>query len=286
MSHLRTLLVMSLLGIALPALATDPPGQTPDLPTAAVEDGVAARLSATPWRIIAYRAEGDLTPLPARETPARLNFGSDGIVSFNLGCNSFSGTFSSDGEGLTIGPRMASTMMACEDDLMTLDQVISLNLVLVAGYREQAAQLDLVDADGTVVVSLEPLIETPLLGVNWRLAQLNKGQGALSSPLQGTEISMTLTPEGRLSGSDGCNRYVSAYALQDDSLTIRPVGTTRMTCRARPAVADQAEAYLATLSQVRRYRVDGRELWLSDEYGQTLARFRAPTGMPVERPEP
>ncbi|MFB1485858.1 MULTISPECIES: META domain-containing protein [unclassified Thiocapsa] len=268
MLALRTLVLLGLIGIVAPSFATDEP------PADGGETAVPA-IDATPWRILAYRsdAEADLVSIEPRELPPQLAFG-EGRVSGNVGCNSFSGGYTRDGDRLTIDPRMAMTMMACEEALMALEQAITAHLAAVAGYRQAGQTLELLDADGTVLILLETLAETPLVGVTWRLDTYNNGKEALVSTVKGTEITLALTAEGTLSGSDGCNRYMSGYALDAGRLSIGPIATTRMACRGPQAVAEQAAAYAAALGMVRGYRIEGEQLWMTTEDGATAALFR------------
>ena len=276
MSALRTLVLLGLIGMVVPSFATDEP------PADGAETAAPA-IDATPWRILAYRsdagagadadAEAGLVFIEPRETPPQLAF-AEGRVSGNAGCNSFSGGYTLDGGRLTIDPRMAMTMMACEESLMTVEQAITAHLAAVAGYRQDGRTLELLDAEGAVLILLDVLAETPLVGVTWRLDIYNNGKEALVSALKGTEITLALTADGTLSGSDGCNRYMSGFTLDEGRLMIGPIATTRMACRGPQAVAEQAAGYAAALGMVRGYRIEGEQLWLTTEDGTTAARFR------------
>jgi heat shock protein HslJ len=266
MSALRNLILLGLIGMTAPSSATD---------TLSGDGGEGAfqAIDATPWLILAYRSEGNLLTIEPREMPPKLVF-AEGRISGNAGCNSFSGAYSLTEDRLTIDPRMAMTMMACEEPLMALEQAITAHLAAVTGYRQEGDRLELLAADGSALILLEPLAETPLVGVTWRLDTYNNGKEALVSTVKGTEITLTLTAEGTLSGSDGCNRYMSGYTLEEGRLMIGPIATTRMACRGPQAVAEQAAAYAAALGLVRGYRIEGEQLWLTTEDGATAARFR------------
>lgn len=268
MSAFRTLLILSLIGMTMPSLATENPpaegaGATVPVPF----------LELTPWQILGYRSGTDLRSVEPRTIPPQLAF-SAGQLTGNVGCNSFSGAYQLEGDRLTIDPRMATTMMACEESVMALEQAVTSQLGAVSGYRYAGSRLELLNAEGATLLLLDALRETPLVGVTWQLERYNNGKQALVSTAAGTGITLTLTPDGRLSGSDGCNRYMSNYTLQEGYLTIRQSATSRMACRS-PAVAEQASAYAQALSQVRRYRITGEQLLLMSDDGATLASFRA-----------
>ncbi len=266
MSALRTLVLLGLIGMAIPAFAADAP------PADSGEAAVPA-IDTTPWRILAYRSGDDLRSIEPREVPPELSF-AEGRVSGNVGCNSFSGAYTRDGDRLTIDPRMAMTMMACEESLMALEQAITTHLAAVTGFRQEGARLKLLGNEGAALILLEALVETPLVGVTWRLDTYNNGKEALVTPVKGTEITLVLTAQGTLAGSDGCNRYMSGYTLEDGRLMIGPIATTRMACRGPATVAEQAAGYAAALGQVRGFRIEGEQLWLTSEGGTTAAHFR------------
>lgn len=266
MSALRTLVILSLIGMTMPSLATENP-------SAGGTGAAVPFLELTPWQIMGYRSGTDMRSVEPRTIPPQLAF-SAGQVTGNVGCNSFSGAYRLEGDRLTIDPRMATTMMACEESVMALEQAVTTQLAAVSGYRYAGSRLELLNAEGVTLLLLDALRETPLVGVTWRLDRYNNGKQALVSTAAGTDITMLLTPDGRLSGSDGCNRYMSNYTLQEGYLTIRQGATTRMACR-NPSIAEQARAYAQTLSQVRRYRITGEQLLLTSDDGATLASFRA-----------
>jgi heat shock protein HslJ len=262
----RVALLLLMIGIPIISIATEGPSQD-------AAETTPPALEGTTWRLVAYRAESDMIPIETSEALPRIEF-AEGRISGNVGCNTFTGGFSLDGDRLTIEPRMAMTMMACEGPLMELEQAVTAHLANVASYRQQEAGLELLDAEGETLMSLEAVAEPPLTGVTWRLDAYNNGKGALVSLVGDTEITLTLSPDGRLSGSDGCNRYMSGYTLENDALMIGPIATTRMACRGPEAVAQQAAAYATALGQARGYRIKAEQLWLTTEDGATAARFR------------
>jgi heat shock protein HslJ len=75
-------------------------------------------LSGTSWAMTGFEGlmGAGLEDLPT--SGVTLAFGSDGTVSGKGACNTFSGTYTTDGSALKIPP-FASTMMACPGDLGT-----------------------------------------------------------------------------------------------------------------------------------------------------------------------
>jgi len=105
-------------------------------------------------------------------------------------------------------------------------------------------------------------------GTAWVLASLD-GHAITGSP------TVTLQFEGgRLSGTDGCNRFSAGYTATDPVFEVSPqLASTRMACP--PAVEAQSRAFLAALTGAKRYRVQGARLELLAEDGTTLAALAA-----------
>jgi heat shock protein HslJ len=79
---------------------------------------------------------------------------------------------------------------------------------------------------------------------------------------------------GRVSGTDGCNRYSATYTATDTALEIGARGpSTMMACP--PAVMRQAEAFMAALTGASSFRIEGDVLTLLAASGATLATFAA-----------
>lgn len=79
--------------------------------------------------------------------------------------------------------------------------------------------------------------------------------------------------EGRVSGSDGCNRYGAPYRTDGGFHLAGSMVTTQMACSA--AAMEQAGAYAHALRRARAARIDGARLVLTDERESTLATFTA-----------
>ena len=78
--------------------------------------------------------------------------------------------------------------------------------------------------------------------------------------------------ERSMSGSDGCNRLMGAYVLNDQQLRFRRVASTMMAC---PSGMETAQAIHLALEQVRGWRITGQHLQLYDNTGRMIARFEA-----------
>jgi heat shock protein HslJ len=81
-----------------------------------------ADLSGTSWTLVSYGPTGSQTPA-APGIKTSLNFGNDGQVSGNVGCNGFSGSYEVKGGTIVFGP-LAATLMACPEPQMTQEGTV------------------------------------------------------------------------------------------------------------------------------------------------------------------
>ncbi|MGD0750046.1 MAG: META domain-containing protein [Anaerolineales bacterium] len=89
--------------------------------TACTSQGTPAGLQGTSWKLVSYGPSGNQTPA-ASGIDTSLDFGKDGTVNGNLGCNSFSGNYQ-ETNGNVVFSMMISTMMACVGPQMTQENV-------------------------------------------------------------------------------------------------------------------------------------------------------------------
>jgi heat shock protein HslJ len=76
--------------------------------------------------------------------------------------------------------------------------------------------------------------------------------------------------DGRVSGSDGCNRFTAPYSASGAALQVGQRGaSTMMACA--PAVMKHAEAFMSALAGARSFRIEGGQLQLLSGSGAVLA---------------
>lgn len=108
-----------------------------------------------------------------------------------------------------------------------------------------------------------------LAGTYWKAIELG-GKPITSPPVRKPHL--LFKPEGRVSGSDGCNRISGSYELKKDAITFGAVASTRMACT---DIGDVDRAFGQAISRARRFRIVGDRLELSDADGKRVAVFRA-----------
>lgn len=108
----------------------------------------------------------------------------------------------------------------------------------------------------------------PLEGTSWILSAL-PGRAVVGDQKVTAQFA-----EGRVFGSDGCNRYSAPVTLDGSSINVGPQGpSTMMACP--PDVMQQADAFRAAMIAARSYRVVDGRLELLGGGGAVLATFVA-----------
>lgn len=206
--------------------------------------------------------DGDPYPL-AKGSVIRLTFTDDGIGASG-GCNQMGGQASLDGDVLVVDGPMAMTEMACDEPLMKQDTWLADLLsdrpaLLLVGDR-----LTLTTDTYTVQMIDEKTAnpDRPLEGTKWTLTGMLSGSedtGAVSSVPQGVTAALVFA-DGRLSGTDGCNRLMGSYQVESGTLVVSDLATTRMACQG--AAAQVAAHVQSVLEGPMAYTVDGNQLSL------------------------
>ncbi len=104
---------------------------------------------------------------------------------------------------------------------------------------------------------------SPLVGTNWRL----------TSPANGSRTvpSLQLSSEGRVAGSDGCNRLVGSYTLNNDRIGFGALATSRMSCS---AMNGRDANFQRAVTETAQWRISGSQLQLLAEDGRLLLRLQ------------
>ena len=78
-------------------------------------------LAGTDWNVIGYNNGNEAVVGVIIDTTLTASFSKDGNLSGNSGCNNYNGTYTVNGNQITIGP-LASTRMLCNDPSGVMDQ--------------------------------------------------------------------------------------------------------------------------------------------------------------------
>lgn len=230
-----------------------------------------------PWRLSTYQWQGRsryalagidaLVSFDPHESDAVTGTAS-GSLTGTTGCNSFSGTWESVGNALTVGP-LATTRMGCLGDIG--DQERAVLGVLGQAPLELAfppGSMLMTTADGAAALTWTTL--AALEGRAWVLASLR------GEPVDARVVITLLLADGMVSGEVPCGRYSGSYDLGADGLVLAGRARDRRPCQ-RPARQAQ-RAFLAALREVTGYAVRGSTLTVFDGTGQEVARLVLPGG--------
>jgi putative lipoprotein len=109
------------------------------------------------WTLTAYGPQGATTPV-APNSQATITFNEDGTLTGNSGCNGFGGSYKVDGDQITFSG-LVSTLMACEEPLMTQEGSVFKVLDGTASYKIDGDALTLTN-NGNVLVFTSGTVES------------------------------------------------------------------------------------------------------------------------------
>lgn len=83
-----------------------------------------------------------------------LRFEQDGRYFGNGGCNTFRGSFVTNGSAILLSPA-AATMMACPEEILGQENVFLQSLMMVRSFERTGQSLTLSDAQGQAILKLQ-----------------------------------------------------------------------------------------------------------------------------------
>lgn len=252
--------VMLVLGVCAGVLALAACG------SAGSQKGSGGDLTGKMWGLSALMGEP-----PMAGTMLTAEFTSNGKVSGSAGCNQYAGTYTVSGDTITIASPLASTMMACEQEVMDQESAYLKALGEAKTYAVSKDELTLTDADKTVVAAYQAQSQD-LAGSSWVAIAYNNGKQAVTSVQAGTTITAEFGKDGALAGNAGCNDYNGTYTATGRQIAIGPLATTRKYCD--PAsVMDQEAQYLAAMGTAATYKIEGTVLELRTQEGALAVQY-------------
>jgi heat shock protein HslJ len=232
-------------------------------------DSANGGLAGTEWRVTSI---GGIATIAG--APPTIAFGTDGNGRGATGCNTYSGSFLTDGERLHIGP-LASTAMGCDPARAAQEAAFEAALSGATTWREaDDGSLHMTGAAELVAIPAaagEPSAGPPasagsglgsigsagaiadLGGTTWSLVELGT-----TADLARIVPDIGFAEDGTVSGFAGCNTFSGSYTVEGSALRLGPLATTKIGCP-RPASAVEADV-LASLAGVRTWSIgpDGK----------------------------
>lgn len=187
-------------------------------------------------------------------------FFSGGRVSGLGGCSPYDGTFSLDGNRLSVSAIEAPDER-CSGEAGALQDAFLGALASAESIAIRGNRLLLNTAQGDLLI-FDRQGDVPLEGPVWALVAAASPTGSGLVPVvDGAEVTARFA-DGGLMGSLGCNLYEAEYSLAND-LTVtnlRLAGDAQ--CDEPPGVMDQELAVRSLLEAATNYRIVGRELFV------------------------
>ena len=120
--------------------------------SACAANGPTDTLAGTFWKLVSYgKAENQTPAAPGIEKS--LDFGSDGKVKGNVGCNQFSGNYELKNGKIDFG-KLVSTLMACPEPQMTQERMVFQVMAGTASAEIRGNSLTISDASGANSIKL------------------------------------------------------------------------------------------------------------------------------------
>ena len=261
---------------ALVACSTTGGQSSASKPAASGSAAAASSLEGTLWQLTAYvGADGNAVQVPKTST-ASATFNT-GTVAGSAGCNDFHGTYTIDGDKLTIGP-LATTMKACGPAETLVETAYLAALGKVATYTVSGTTLELKSADGKVSLRFAATPATTLTGTRWVAISVNNGKGGVESLVADTTITAIFAAAGTVAGSGGCNTYSGPYTSTGTTIKIGPLAASMKLCGGPAGVDDQEAHFFAAMQKATTSTINGSKLELRDDGGALQVAFEATLG--------
>ncbi len=207
---------------------------------------------------------GKPRPLAAK-SQVRLQFTTDGKISWNAGCNTSQTTVSTSDGRLSLGKEIASTAMGCLGPIQGQDSWIGSVLLSKPTWTLDGDKL-VVSTESTTISLLDKESAEPDLALDstkWQLTTVVSGQAA-SHQAGFEKVWLTLNGE-RVTGSTGCNEFQGVVARATGKVTFGELATTRKACAGDAATVESL--VLKGLKGDLTYQIDGSTLQLRSATG-------------------
>ncbi|WP_033321418.1 META domain-containing protein [Streptomyces yerevanensis] len=256
-----TLSVLAVTGLLATAACGTEKG---DDGSASVGAGQQTKITGKHWQVDSMNVGGTTYEAPA---DAHIEFGEDGKVGGNYGCNHFGATAEMQGDTMKVGSDTLQTKMACGEKPMEFESKMAETLSeSTITTKVDGDKLTLTTQDGNTV-KLTAQKPAKLQGTKWNVTgSTNKGGTvtSLASEAEG-KVHLTFDGKGTVHGQLGCNKVSAKATVGDGQITLGSPSTTRMMCS--PSLMDTEKALLKLFNGKATYELKHRTLTLTSENG-------------------
>ncbi len=225
--------------------------------------GTGGTLEGTSWSLTSYVTGGTSTNLPAGVV-VDATFANGRISGFS-GCNNYNGPVTISGATIDVGT-LATTLKLCDPSVGNVETAYLAALASAATFTATTDALTMYDSNGKPLLVYAAASANPLEGA-WNVTGYNNGKEAVTSPMAGSTVTATFTPDGNVAGSTGCNDYSGPYKLDGTSLTVGPLVSTKKACD--QPLMDQETQFLTALQTPTTVETSGATVTLRAADGAT-----------------
>jgi len=219
-------------------------------------------LAGTSWEVIGYNNGKQAVTSVLAGTTLTAEFGKDGSLTGNSGCNTYKGTYTVTGNQIKIGP-LATTRMACPQEIMDQETLYLAALQSAATYRIEGTGMELRTKDGALAADFQvkpPASTVPtqenvnsIQDINWQWVSVtNQATGEITTVPDPESYTITFFADSTLTGKADCNNFTGTYS-QENGFTIKLGASTMAFC----GEASMDQQYLTLLGSVVAGGPDG-----------------------------
>jgi len=187
-----------------------------------------------------------------------------GRVSGDDGCNGFSGSYSTRGSSLRIGP-LAGARRHCAGAAGEVGARVTAALERTRSFALVSPGLVLHDARGAAVLHYRASV--PHVEGRWDVTSVLYANG-IHSVIIGTTLTANFAADGSVSGSGGCNDFSGTYTAHEATLRIGALVSTQRACASPAGANEQEQGYFAALESARTFDQVGDTLTILDGQGR------------------
>jgi heat shock protein HslJ len=227
-------------------------------------------LSGSTWLLTTTSGQDHVT-LVLPGSGITLSFEGENRISGNAGCNGYGGVYTLGTDGEIALSEIISTLRACADNQMTIQESIYLSALSgVTRYEISGHQLAL-RIDDVETLHFVRADQDPLAGTSWRLIDELPADPDSTPEPDGSDHPITLTfeSEGQAVGSGGCNGYSAPYSLNGVNISFGDAASTRMACEGGDTMQREQEFFNA-LANASQYGLTDDRLYIRYEDSHRL----------------
>ncbi|WOF16697.1 META domain-containing protein [Methanoplanus sp. FWC-SCC4] len=112
-----------------------------------------------------------------------------------------------------------------------------------------------------------------LKSTTWHLTGYKDEGGEYQPLISGTEISLIILTDGKISGSAGCNGYGGIYTVEENKISFQNIYSTEIYCAIPIGTMEQETWYLTSLRDSSSYQIQNGKLDIMNENGETILTY-------------